>query len=619
MSRMPFMTMLFVGLALVGKPALAQTPQVGADAEAGSSGQLRVEYVHYRPARWEKDRIAEMENEYPNRGGLVYVYFRNVSDKDADLRFWRANGQDESYWRMNHFVSWDRVLTERLRPGELSILEINAVTDDFGPGKPFRFAYVDGSWRPAMHYEGTLAEDYVQISCIRVLPGMQALEVHVRHTGAEKLRVSGVGVVGRVAAKTDWVGQALDGPGNAIARVTLDQPLSSAQWLVLSVVVESVGKPRTVYAHRRAFEDAFPIGVWSGDSDTYELIRRLHIDTLVKGGNKSDPFYGEVAARYGFRTIVSTGLPVNVDVVRDLGDHPSVLCWMLQDEPDWTTPANVMLFVDETVRSYNATKPTFITLCRNIKFFEYAPISDIPCQDHYSVTAPSSSKWPKPYGTRLEETAWYTRDLKYASEPKPIWVWSQAIADWDERPRRPVPTPNELAAQLILNLGRGAKGILWFNYDHTVAEKYPDVREAMRQWGRVMVLLRDDFLGSETAALDVTAPEKVDVAPLVTWDKLLLCVTNTDYEIHPEAYPFVTKENVEVSVPLPGWIEPAAALLISPDGVEALPCKVSRGKATVTLLKLEACAVIVLPNSADAETRYQAAYQAALAEETRVW
>lgn len=31
--------------------------------------------------------------------------------------------------------------------------------------------------------------------------------------------------------------------------------------------------------------------------------------------------------------------------------------------------------------------------------------------------------------TRLEETAYYTRDLKYAAEPKLIWVWTQGIAN----------------------------------------------------------------------------------------------------------------------------------------------------------------------------------------------
>ena len=441
--------------------------------------------------------------------------------------------------------------------------------------------------------------------------------MHIRATGKRAVPLEGLEVVGHACETPEWTTTTLEGPGHAIARVRLEQALSPSELLVVKLDVGGGEVTRSIYAHRRAFADRFPIGTWTGTPETYALLRRLHIDTIVKGGRSDDPFYSELVDKYGFHTMVHTGLPVNVDMVRDLGKHPAVDCWMLQDEPDWSIPPNIMLFADRTVRAYNKTKPTFITLCRNIKFFEYAPISDIPCMDHYAVTAPSSSRWPKFYGTHLEETAYYTRDLKYASEPKPIWIWSQAIADWTQRPKRPVPTPAELAAQLMLNLGRGAKGILWFNYDHEVAEQYPDVRDAMRDWGRVMYVLREDFLGSEPVAIPTDAPKKVDVAALTTWDKLLLCATNLDYEIDPEAYPFETKRDVKVKVRPPSWIRPKAALRVSPAGVESVPLQMRREHAVVTLGDLEVCDVVVLVNDPAAEDAYKEAYAAAIAEEQR--
>ena len=607
----------FLVLLLFSVPALAQTAQVGGNARAKSSERLQVEYVHYRPAQWETEKVKELESEHPNQGGMVYVYFRNRGDKAVDLKYWRVNRQDESYWRLNHFVAWDRTYRRHLEPGDLSVIEINGITKDFAPGSRFSFAYVDRSWRPAGQHETTLEVDPIQIACIRVLPGMQELEVHVRYTGESAIRLESVAVEGHESIGQDWRGSELDGPGHAIARVKLSQPLQPSELIVVKL---DAGGGRRVYAHRRAFEDYFPIGTWSGNTETYGLLRRLHIDTIVQGGHSTDPFYSELAEKYGFRTMVHTGLPVNVDVVRDLATQAPVACWMLQDEPDWSIPANIMLFADETVRHYDKNKPTFITLCRNTKFFDYAAISDIPCMDHYAVTAPSSSKWPKFYGTRLEETAWYTRDLKYASEPKPIWIWSQAIASWGERPKRPVPTPQELAVQLVLNLGRGAKGILWFNYEHKVAEKYPDVREAMQRWGRVMLLLRDDFLASEPVSLAVKAPELVDVAPLVNRDKLILCVTNTDYDLHPEAYPFRKKEGVEVSVACPSWVKPAVALCVDPDGVKSLPMAATpEGRVKIGLGSLDDCAVVVLANDAGAEAVYQERFKAAIEEESRTF
>ena len=174
--------------------------------------------------------------------------------------------------------------------------------------------------------------------------------------------------------------------------------------------------------------------------------------------------------------MVHTGIVTDVDQVRELSGSPHVACWMIQDEPDWSIPATSVLLADQSVRAIDSTHPTMVTLCRNVKFFEYAPIPDIACMDHYCVTAPSSSAWPHPWGTRLEETAHYTSDLKAAAEPRPIWVWTQGVANWTERPARPVPTVEELSAQLVLNLSRGAKGILWFVYDAALGKRYPDVR-----------------------------------------------------------------------------------------------------------------------------------------------
>lgn len=612
----PRVLLASVLLSLLPAPFLfGQTAQVGGDAQARSSDKLRVEYVHYRPARWETEQVQEFESEHPNRGGLVYVYYTNISKDTLHLRYWRANGKDESYWRLNHFVAWDRAWRDTVEPGRLGVLEIDAVSREFGEGRPFEFSYVDDTWRPVTSYECVLREDPVQLSCIRVLPEMNGIEVHVRYTGAESIEFANLEVIDRAAVSLEWTAQRLDGPGHTIARLHIEGTFASSEMVVARLSVKTGSETRAVYAHRRAFPDVFPIGTWSNGPDTFDALHRLHIDTMVAGGSTDAAFFAEAAPKYGFRAMVHTGIPVNIDTVRAFTGHPNVVCWMLQDEPDWSIAPNIMEFVDRTVRHYDSSKPTFITLCRNTKFFEYAPIPDIACQDHYSVTAPSSSKWPKFYGTRLEETAWYTRDLKYAAEPKPIWVWTQAIADWSERPKRPVPTPEELAAQLVLNLGRGAKGILWFNHDREIAEKFPDAVRAMQDWGRVMSILRDDILASEPVALGVEAPDKVDVAPLVTWDALILCVTNLDYEIHPEAYPFMDKADVQINVPLPAWIRPGAALRIGPGGVETLPLNVIDNRAEVSVGPLHDCAIVVLHNAPDAAARYEETYRQAVTVE----
>jgi hypothetical protein len=607
MKQYVFLLMLLLGLG--GLPAFGQSAQVGADREARSRDKLVLEHLHYRPARWEKDQVVELENEFPNEGGLLYLYLRNTSDKDMSLRFWRANGQDESYWRLNHFIAWDRMYDEQLSPGELTVLEINAKTKDFALDAPFKFSYVEGNWKPVISYKGTLTENPYRVSYLRVWPELNRLTVHLRAATTEPFTVEGISIEGAEAT----LGEVAYSPGAAVATVTLAQPLPLGQLMIVKAQVKSGETVSPVYAHRRAHPDYFPIGVWTVRDDTAEALSKMHIDTVVAGGDVNDQFY-DYGVKLGMRNMVHTSVPTVEQRVLALKDKPSLLCWMIQDEPDWSIPSNIMLHTDTELREYDVTKPSFITLCRNIKFMEYGPIADIPCQDHYSVTAPSSSKWPKPYGTRLEETAWYTQDLKYATEPKPIWVWTQGVGDWGERPKRTSPTPNELAAQLTFNLGRGAKGILWFNHSKELAEKWPDAIAAMTQWGRVMTVLREDFLDADVWAAAVNAPEGVDVAPLLGRDKLLLVLTNTRYEIHPEAYPFQAFDATPLSL---DWAKPAPAAVVrvGETGVVDLPFSLDNGRLTIEAGALEAAGVVVVLQDGATAQAYRDAYAAALAKE----
>lgn len=601
-------------------PALAsaQTAQVAAEARAAGDAKVRVDYVHYRPAKWDATHIKEAESDITNQGGLLYFYLTNVSDAPVHPRFWRYNNRDESFWLLNHLVAWHRLLKGTLAPGETTVLEINAISRDFGKELPFVFQLVDDTWAPCLRYDGVLAEDTVQVSFIRVRPGLRELEVHVRNAGKDEVTLTGVEVLGHKVAEVQWRGQALPGGRNAIGRVRLEQAASPSELLIVKVGMRDGKGERPVFAHRRAFEDTFPIGTWGIDAKDRAFLANDHVDTGVLGGKRDDEFFGRDAERFGLHAMVHTGEPVNVDMVRDLSGHPAVTCWMLRDEPDWSIDPQIVLFCDETVRANDKTKPTYVNLCRNIKFMEYAPIADIACQDHYSVTAPSSSIWPFEYGTYLEETAYYTKDLKYAAEPKPVWVWTQGNHDgWSERMRRPVPTPEELSAQLVLNLGRGAKGVIWFTYNPKNCQKYPETRESMRGWNRVLNVLREDILGSEPAELAPQAPERVDVAALATWDKLILCVTNLDYKIHPKAYPFETRHNLKISVELPAWIKPEAAVRVAGEGISPIPCKRSGNGATVTLDKLVDGAVIVLSNEQNAEKAYAESYRSLLKKEAQ--
>jgi hypothetical protein len=612
--------LLVVAFVFVGVWQGRCAAQAGQGAIQGAipGAAIQVDGFTYRQAVWERQAVREPQDERPNRGGLLYVYLTNTSADPVRFRFFKINGEDSSYWLLSGKVAWDRLYHEELAPGSSTVWEINGVDEAFAPGKPFRFTTVDQSWKAASRTEGTLQPDPVAISLIRVLPGLDEIEVHVRQIGGGPSRVREALVDGATILSQEWVGQRLGGRDQAIGRLKLDKPLDTGELLVVRAVIEEGAGVRTVFGHRRVFEDWFPIGTWSSGPDTYDELKRAHIDLVVKGRDPDDPFFKGDAERHGLSAMVHSGKFEGMDAFRTLGDHPAVACWMPHDEPDWSTPAVVMAYSEAFHRQFSPKVPTMITLCRNAKFFEYAPIPDIPCQDHYCVAAPSSSEWPQPYGTRLEETAYYTRDLKLASEPKPVWVWTQGLGNWDGRPAMPLPTPDELAAQLMLNLGEGAKGILWFNYSKAAGERHPDTRQALRAWSRAVAALRQDLLGAEPMQRGAGA-ENLYVAPLASRDRVILCITNLAYQLHPEGYPFQERQGVTVTAALPEWVTPRSAVEVTPEGVKTVPCTVRDGTATVTLKNLRAATFVVLANDPDASETYarriRAAWNAELGEQ----
>jgi hypothetical protein len=586
---------------------------------------LRIDYVRYRQARWEKDNVNELGISRVNQGGSVCVYVTNTTDSGDSLREWRLNNRSSGAYHQDFEVGWDRMLgsgragdPRRVEPGCMGVVEICGLSEAFAPGQPFRFRQSLGRGGAGGSIETTLQEDPIQISFIRVMDAMDTIEVHFRNTGDRAAQLKGLIVNGAAPQSVQWAAQVLAAQGNGIARATLARPLHASELLIAGIEIEQAGQHRKVFAHRRAFPDYYPIGTWGIDGYDPAEVRHMHIDTCKPGGRSDDPSYTELVPRYGFRTMVHTGATPKVDTLRDLGAHPAVCAWYLQDEPDSNRSVQQVAHITETTHNYDSRKPSLITLCRMHKFAEYAGLPDIPVHDHYCVGAPSSSRWPQRYGTRLEEAAYYTQELRWASEPKPFWVWTQGLFDWGSRRKHIVPTPDELAGQLLLNMGRGAKGILWFTIKHRIGEQYPDTRDAIKGWGRVLKITRDDLLSAEPLQHPIQAPDTIDAVGLVAWDRLFLFVFNRDYEIHDAAYPWTEARNVTLDLTLPPWLHPHSVVALAPDGVTPVGFSNTTDTSTrVTIDVLRVGQLIVLCNDPEGLARYREAYAEALAFESK--
>lgn len=162
---------------------------------------------------------------------------------------------------------------------------------------------------------------------------------------------------------------------------------------------------------------------------------------------------------------------------------------------------------------------------------------------------------------------------------------------------------------------RRGTGIIWFDYQKAEVEQVPDVVETMRGWGRVMSVLRTNFLACEPFVVSVKAPDQVDAALLLGRDRALLCLTGTDYDLHPDAYVFQEKLNVKITAELPGRFSSADAFAVTPEGIRPAELDKEQGGATVTLDSLKVCEIIVATTDANDHARCEQAYNKAVTRE----
>lgn len=578
---------------------------------------LAVEYVAFRPAIWEEEQVKEEIVEKRNQGGMVFIYYTNVSNQSVPLGEWYINDKESGFYRLSGDIAWDRRYASILKPGETSVLEICAVSEDFSSGKPLVFTQLNKNGRNVVYHTTEFREEQVHVSSIIFEKDLKTATIHLKNQTENRMDVQDIFFYGK-KVKDRWISSEIIQPkGHIVIRLTLEKPYQAGELAVLQCNISSDDSFFSIFSHRNAYADYFPNGTWGIPEHMYEEARRHHLDTFVKGGTSSDTFFASDYKDTGFKAMPHTGLLPQVDMIRDLENHEAVACWYIHDEPDWLYHPQKVMAANQMTKQYSSRKPTLITLCRNAKFFEYAFIADIPCHDHYTVSAPSSSTWPYNYGTRLEETGYYTRDLKYAAAPKPIWVWTQGLHLWDERPKMPLPTPDEMAAQLYYNLGRGAKGNLWFTFHEEAGNRYPETKRAMQLYGRLINTLKDDLLLSDPLICKQTSHEYLDVAPLISPDKSILFVSNTQYEITDSAYQWTPLRNVEVEVQMPSWFKASNVYEFNPEtGFQMIKWRQSKNALHLHFKSIRVGTIVVALSDHKQKENLIEKFQLAISHET---
>lgn len=575
------------------------------------SDRLNIERVVFRPAQWEEQHLIEKRNERPNRGGLIFVYYKNISDQAIQIARFLINKKEEGFYTQSGDIAWTRHYGEKIYPGETKVYEINAVSGLFSEGKDFSFNMIDRkSWSAIASAKVVLEKEPLQITSIIWQEGLTRFTLHLQNNSDVKWDFKNLIISGKEVIDLNTTGISIEPRGHMVLSGKVDEPFSPGSVCVATIELKSENEHLRVMAHRTSYDSYFAIGTWGVEKHRYEEVKnKLHLNTFIRGGKSTDEFYSSINKDYGFKVLTHTGMYPDIDKIKDLKDIDDVVCWYLQDEPDANKTAEAVLFSNEMTKKYSPTKPTMVTLCRNVRFFEFAFIPDVACMDHYSVGAPTSSIWPYPYGTKLEETGYYTRDLKLAAYPKPIWVWSQGLFNWDERPKQQVPSARELSYQLFSNIGNGAKGILWFTIKENKAKQYPESYLAMQQCGRILEMLKIDLLEGDPLQTTVESNSKFLFHPIISKDKLVLIVLNRDYTIDPVAYQWNAKQNVAVNIRIPSWLSLKWAYELIPEkGVDNVDFLLKDNRLNFTISDIEAYKIYVFDTKYVEISQLQAEY-----------
>jgi len=443
---------------------------------------------------------------------------------------------------------------------------------------------------------------------------------------------------------------------------------------VIEVTAQDVsGRAVRVLRACTLLQPRFPIGVWQNSTafrthEYREELRELRIDCPFIGldllPKSEDLDFASFTEKYGFRpmwnprpfqvdeeSLMVTFTEENLDFMKRFGSHERIIAFNSAEEPDhsknlaqgYSNSLKVML-ITEALRQVAPAHPITGTLCVNRKYHEYTPLFDIAIMDAYRVGAPSTDSWPFLWGNYIETVHPYTWDLKANAEPSPVWVWAQGIHCWGERLiankdfGRPIPSAHEARSQLYLQLGAGAKGVLWFqhipldsflnNYRNKLTQgdgailarasqlqdkieeglafyerAWHELRETMRSCNLEMCLLRPLLSrGDPYPHIWVSTssqPKRLFVSAIASLDGMVLYAVNLDYDFDPKGYRFHEQRDVTLSFKIPGWIRDIEkAWLVAGEEFTGMPFSRRGDIATVTLSQITDGACILV-GSAD--------------------
>ncbi|MDO9634513.1 MAG: T9SS type A sorting domain-containing protein [Paludibacter sp.] len=296
-----------------------------------------------------------------------------------------------------------------------------------------------------------------------IVPGRdwRSMTVYLRNTSKKNIFLTQLYINGALRSDVQIIGDKIVPGGVGIMKVGFDREMKAEQNLDIVIKGTISGSEISVgYPLRMMTEAWIPIGTWESnlaeqDNATILEMRNLLIDVYWKA-----PFSDLQRSLYD-RFHIATSASVNLpNRAVNQQENPSFCVWQCGEEPELSGLRGLDVLNTTYIHTVEKKHPTYLNLCENRRFSNFAHINEIICMDHYGIGASTNftSGWDPDNSSvnGLHAVMDLCDQLKDNSEPQRMWIWSQLAFDsWTARPFGNY-------WQAWAEIGSGAKGLLWF-------------------------------------------------------------------------------------------------------------------------------------------------------------
>lgn len=517
---------------------------------------------------------------------------------------------------------WVRVWPESIAPGEAATWVVKTFGGTVTEGAVLASiqATADGG-ATATVSNVTLVTPKLRLA--HVVPSHDGLTtwVFLRNDDTTAITVDELVLNSTVTGATTFLGGPTVAPGGLLiaqvahaAPVPLLTPLS-----IRASGLRAADSARvTVGSFIRLTEPEYGLTTWgsspSNDEARVQRLRQLYGLTGNSWGGVS-PILAAKSQRYFYRqrmldilamTNTETVDMTNSPIVTALAGTGQVGAWFVEDEPDlsYSSATRNPRALANLSRAYwrlDPGTPTHVNLVSSRSAQAYALAVDHPAIDAYMQYAPRhygnivSQTYP------IDEALEQTENLKRVAEPIRVWMTPQGVSPgtWGTQP-----TDWGIAIQFWAQVMGGAKGLDGFKFDDTATNAAdPGGVRTQRQINLIRqlrlvegVLVYGDPIANVTTnkpAADLAARAIVGASSVVV-PVVNLAASHTR-TLGSWGTPTKTDQtNVNISIPVPTWINVARVVEVTPAGLVPIAHTVSGGTVQINGLNVADARVFLL-------------------------